>query len=153
MTDDPEEAVRVAKSKGLQVQWGPNRLLKTKYYADAYEYFEPTDKNIIFSSLADSAMWFDSWPLVQHLPYDERPLYMTYGDDTEFTREERELWIEAYDKYGLPLSWQPGDVGIVCNYRWAHGRPAIHLRPGEEREIGVVIGAPILRVGQKDDKW
>ncbi len=56
-------------------------------------------------------------------------------------------------RFGVPAAWQPGDVALVCNYRWAHGRPQVELRPGEERKIGVMIGAPIQRVGQKEGKW
>jgi hypothetical protein len=154
LTDDPEEAVRVAKSKGLQyVEWGPNRMLRTRYYVSAYEYFPRLDRNILFSSLADDGMWFDSWPLVQHLPYNARPLKLTFGDNTELTRAEKEAFIAAYDNHGLPVAWRPGDVALVCNYRWAHGRPAVHLNPGEERELGVLIGASIDRVGQRDGKW
>ena len=56
-------------------------------------------------------------------------------------------------RFGMPAPWQPGDLAVVCNYRWAHGRPAIDLRPGEQREIGVMLGAPIKRVGQVEGKW
>ncbi len=101
MTEDPSEAEAIARSKGLRTEWGPNRLLKTKFYADAFEYFGGLDRNILFSSLADDAMWFDSWPLVQHLPNEERPLKLTYGDDTELTREEKKTWIEAYDRCAI----------------------------------------------------
>jgi len=153
MTDDPAEAERVAQSKGLKTEWGPNRMLKTKFYADAFEFFAPLNRNILFSSLADDAMWFDAWPLVQHLPHAQRPLKLTFGDDQELTRAEKETWIEAYDRFGVPAPWQPGDIALVCNYRWAHGRPPVELLPGEERELGVMIGAPIKRVGQMEGKW
>jgi len=44
-------------------------------------------------------------------------------------------------------------VGIVCNYRFAHGRPGIHLRDGERRQLGVVLGEQYDRVGTPTDKW
>lgn len=53
----------------------------------------------------------------------------------------------------MPCLWQAGDISLVCNYRWAHGRPAVDLMPGEHRELGVMLGAPIKRVGQKPGKW
>ena len=90
---------------------------------------------------------------VQHIPYDQRPLKLTFGDLTEMTREEKQLFVDVYDRFGVPINWNVGDVAVVCNWRWAHGRPGIHLDAGEERELGVVIGAPFERIGDITGKW
>ncbi len=153
LTEDPDEAEALARSRGLEVEWGPNRLLKTRYYISAYEYFPQLDRNLLYSSVADDGMWFDTWPKVMHLPYEERPLKLTYGDLSEFTREEKELFVDVYDRFGVPIQWNTGDIAIVCNYRLAHGRPGIHLGENEERELGVLIGEPYERVGDLPDKW
>ncbi|MFT5520738.1 MAG: hypothetical protein ACI9IA_001334 [Enterobacterales bacterium] len=153
LTEDPEEAIEIAKSRGLDVSWGPNRLLKTRFYTSAFEYFEPLDRNLLFSSVADHGMWFDTWPLVMHLPYDERPLNLTFGDDTPMSREELQLFVDIYDNYGTPIKWQQGDVAIICNYRFAHGRPEIILNDNEHRELGVIVGDSFDRVGDVDGKW
>jgi len=153
LTEDPKKAVEIAQSRGLDVSWGPNRLLKTRYYISAFEYFEPLDRNLLFSSVADHGMWFDTWPLVMHLPYDERPLNLTFGDDTPMSREELQLFVDIYDNYGTPIKWQQGDVAIICNYRFAHGRPEIVLNDNEQRELGVIVGDSFDRVGDVDGKW
>ncbi len=44
----------------------------------------------------------------------------------------------------IPIDWKVGDIGIICNYRFAHGRPSIHLRPGEERELSGVLWSSLL---------
>ncbi|MEM7281058.1 MAG: TauD/TfdA family dioxygenase, partial [Pseudomonadota bacterium] len=136
LTEDPDEAVRMAKERGLETEWGPNRLLKTRYYISAFEYAPMLDRNVLYSSVADDGMWFDTWPKVQHLPYDRRPLKMTFGDLTEMTREEKQQFVSVYDDFGIQIPWSVGDIAIVCNYRFAHGRPSIHLNPGEARELG-----------------
>ena len=153
LTDDPDGAEQMARDKGLEVEWGPDRSLQTRYFASAFEYFEPLDRNLLYSSIADDGAWFDTWPMVQHIPYDERPLKLTFGDLSEMTREEKQLFVDVYDRFGVPINWSVGDVAVVCNWRWAHGRPGIHLDEGEERELGVVIGAPFKRVGDLPDKW
>jgi hypothetical protein len=153
LTDDPDEAVEVAKSRGLEVEWGPGRLLKTRFYVSAFEYFPGLDRNLLYSSVADDGMWFDTWPKVMHLPYDERPLKLTFGDGTEMTWEEKRLFVEIYDRFGMPIPWQQGDIGIVCNYRFAHGRPGIQLKEGQRRELGVIVGDTFKRVGDKPGKW
>lgn len=152
-TDDPEVAAARARGQGLAVEWGPDRLLKTRYSCSAFEYFPGLDRNVLYSSLADHGMWFDTWPLVQHLPYEERPLHMTFGDHTEISPGEIEEWLALYDSFGMPINWNQGDVGIICNYRWAHGRPSIHLADGETRKLGVVLGDQYDRVGVIANRW
>jgi hypothetical protein len=153
LTDDPDAAVAMAKSRGLEVSWGPDRLLKTRYYVSAFEYFEQLDRNLLFSSVADHGMWFDTWPLVMHLPYEERPLNLTFGDGSAMSVEELELFVDIYDRFGTPIKWQQGDVAVICNYRFAHGRPAIALTGQEKRELGVIVGDSFDRLGDKDGKW
>ncbi len=153
MTDDPDEAEAIARSRGLETEWGPARLLKTRYYVSAFEYFPPLDRNLLYSSVADDGMWFDSWPKVMHLPDDQRPLKLTFGDGSEMSRDEKRLFIDVYDRFGIPIRWNPGEIAIMCNYRFAHGRPAIHLNPGEKRELGVLIGESYERVGDLPGKW
>ena len=55
--------------------------------------------------------------------------------------------------FGYPIKWQKGDIAVVCNWRWAHGRPKITLDENERRELGVVLGPTFARVGQKDGCW
>ena len=60
---------------------------------------------------------------------------------------------QVYDQHGFPLVWEEGDVAIVCNYRFAHGRPNFELEDGEQRELGVVLGEMYDRVGALPGKW
>ncbi len=152
-TDDPARAVEHAEAMGLETEWGPDGLLRTRYFSPAFEYFGTLDRNVLYSSVADHGMWFDTWPLVQHLPYADRPLDLTYGDGTPFTRDELIRFLAVYDRFGTPIDWNVGDVVVMCNYRFAHGRPGIELAPGERRELGVVLGADVERVGVRPDKW
>lgn len=153
LTEDPDEAERVARERGLETEWGPNRLLKTRYYISAFEYFPQLDRNLLFSSIADDSLWFDGWPKVMHLPHEERPLKLTFGDGSELSWAEKQLFVDVYDDHGIPLKWQQGDIAIICNYRFAHGRPGIELADGESRELGVLIGQTFDRIGDLADKW
>lgn len=152
-TEDPEVAEERAQARGLVTEWGPDRLLRTKYYVSAFEYFPQLDRNLLYASVADHGMWFDAWPLVQHLPYADRPLNLTFGDDSELTTDELRQFVAVYDQFGLPIDWRQGDLAVICNYRFAHGRPAIHLADGEERELGVLLGEKYDRLGALPGKW
>lgn len=153
LTDDPDTAEQMARERGLDTEWGPSRLLKTRYFVSAFEYFPPLDRNVLYSSIADDGMWFDTWPMVQHLPYEQRPLKLTFGDLSELSHDEKALFVDIYDRFGIPIDWRVGDIAVVCNYRWAHGRPGIQLERGEKRELGVLIGEPFERVGDLTEKW
>jgi hypothetical protein len=78
---------------------------------------------------------------------------LTFGDGSEMTRDEKQLFVDVYDRFGIQVDWGVGDIVIICNYRFAHGRPGIHLAAGEERELGVLIGDAFERLGHLDDKW
>jgi len=162
MTEDPAKVEQIAQEKGLEVHWGDQRYLKTKFYTDAFEYFPQLDRNLLFASVADDSMWFDNWPGVMHLPtlksfetasMNERPLKITYGDDTEFTREELFDFMRVYDHGGFPIRWKVGDILVFCNVRYAHGRPDYTLLPGEGRKLGVTLGAQIQRQFQNNNAW
>jgi len=158
-----EEVEQLASRRGLQVEWGANRYCKTKYYTSAFEFFPELDRNLLYSSLADDAIWFDAWPGVMQLPTmptyesaspNERPLKLLFGDDTEMTREELQLFLRVYDQFGMPITWDNvGDIAVMCNFRWAHGRPSFSLEEDEEREIGVVLGPMFKRGGHVESKW
>lgn len=161
-TDSREEVERLAAQRGLEIEWSADGFLKTKCYISGFEYFPLLDRNVIYSSVADDAIWFDTWPGVMELPTmpsyeavsaEHRPLLLTFGDDTPFTYEELKLFVDVHDLSTIPIKWQVGDVLAVCNYRWAHGRPAYTLDHAEERNLGVVLGSMYEREGQRDDKW
>ena len=157
LTEDPDEAVANAKKLGLDCEWQDSpvfgRYLVTKFYVDNYEYFPLIDKNVCYASVADDYMWFDKWKGVKDLPHHERPLKLNFGDDSIMTKEEKQQFVDAYDRHGLAVPWKQGDVAILCNYRTAHGRPAFQLDQGEKRDLGVVLGKTYKRVGQRNDKW
>jgi len=159
---DVDQAEAIARSRDLEFEWSHGRFLKTRYTTSAFEYFPQLDRNLLYSSPADDSVWFDTWPGVRKLPTmesfeaaqpNDRPLKIEYGDGTDFTREELELYIRLQDMNGLRLDWSQGDVVVFCNYRWAHGRPSVHLEPGEKRVLGVLLGDMIERVGHKEGKW
>ena len=149
-TNSPKQVELLAIKQGLEIKWGINNELITYYKQDAYEYCPITNSNILFSSLADHNMWFDTWQTFKNIKPENRPLQMTYGDMTPFTQEEIQLWLHLYDKYAFPIRWKVGDIAIICNYRWAHGRPPIHLNKDEERILGVILGDVFQRQGQKE---
>ena len=158
--ETPEEAEMKAAEAGLEFMWSTDpirtdstRYLKTVMRADAFEYCPHLDRNVLYSSLADHNMWFDAWPGVQDTPKHIRPIQMKFGDGSEFTPEEIRQWINLYDYAGIRVPWQVGDIVVLCNYRYAHGRPAYKLEKGEKRQLGVLLGEKFPRQMSLPGKW
>jgi len=158
--NDPEQAKANAEECGLSVEWvtdplmpDSHRYMKTSFVTSAFEYCPHVDRNVLFSSIADHNMWFDSWQGVDQVPPAKRPLQMTFGDGSPITLDELRLWTKLYAKGGTRVQWEVGDILAFCNYRFAHGRPAFDLRPYEERQVGVMLGKKFQRVGQLPDAW
>jgi len=162
MTDDKAEAQKRAEAKGLVVEWGEDDYMKTKFTVSGFEYFPPLDRNLFYCAIADHGNWFDTWPGMDNLPYMstfegttalERPLAMTFGDGEEMTREDFETFVKVYEDNGIPIHWNKGDIAVICNYRFAHGRLGFNLEEGEKRELGVILGEMFPRAQCKDGKW
>jgi hypothetical protein len=157
MTNDPVKAEEAANAQGLQVEWidhpTEGRIMQTRYYKSAFEYIPMLDRNIMACSIADDGEWFDTWPGIMEIPQEERPMEMLFGDDEPFTLEEKQEWVDSYDNFGIPIPWQAGDVAVVCNLRFAHGRPGIRILPGEKRELGVMMGPLFERQETREGKW
>jgi len=158
--ETPEEAEAKANECGLKVEWiqdplnpSSKRYMKTKLYISAFEYCPDVQRNVLYSSIADHNMWFDTWQGVRDVEPDKRPLQMTYGDDSEITVDELREWVHLYDRGGIRVNWESGDIVAFCNYKFAHGRPAYNLHSWEERQIGVMLGEKFNRLGTYDNAW
>jgi len=155
-----EEAEKKAAECGLEVEWmtdplmpSSSRYMRTKLTISAFEYCPTVERNVLYSSIADHNMWFDTWQGVSSIPPEKRPLQMTFGDGSPITVDELRQWVDAYDRAGVRVQWERGDIVGFCNYRFAHGRPAYHLNPWEERQIGVVLGEKFKRIGAAEHAW
>ena len=139
------------QASGLVTSWGADRKLQTRYYTSAFEYFPQLDRNVLYSEHRRPRH------LVRHVAARRSGAAdasarcgMTFGDDTDFTRRATcAPIVDVYDRFGTPLDWRVGDVAVICNYRFAHGRPSIVLGQDEERELGVLLGSTFDRVGDR----
>ena len=157
-TQDKNEAEVIAKNQGLEVEWENSpifgRYMITKFYIDAFEYDSNLKKNQLSCSIADDWVWFDTWKGISEIEPKNRPISLEYGDNTQLSYEDKKIFSEVYDKNGTKITWNnPGDIMILCNKRFAHGRPPYILQPGESRTLGVILGNRFKRIGQKKNKW
>ena len=123
-TDDCRVAERRARDRRSGGRLGPEPAAEDPLLLPAFEYVPKLDRNVLYCSVADHGMWFDTWPLVQHLPYDERPL----GHDLRRRQRHLPRRAPAVRRRVRPVRHPDRLAGrrrrVVDNYRFAHGRPA-----------------------------
>ena len=148
-TTDQNDAEDKARACGLSSRWTSDprhpesdRYMLTQFVATPDE--EEGACKYLFATLADSEEWFRSWPLLGEWKDSELPLHMTYGDGAPIKSEEREKWWRAVHANCMRVDWKKGDLLVLCNLRWAHGRPeAISSSLG--RKINVTFGSRLRR--------
>lgn len=86
-------------------------------------------------------MRFDTGKGVAEVPPERWPLQMTFGDGSPFSLDELLHWVNLYDRSGIRICWQTGDIAAFCNLRCAHGRPALELQQRLEAVIQINYSA------------
>ena len=110
-----------------------------------------TGKHLFMSML-------DFWQMPYDAGYEQRragnlsednwlPLHVLWGDGTEITVEEHAAISVAYDRATVHLALQKGDVVIMDNYKWAHGRTSYSNAPngGSKRSVMALLSENIPR--------
>jgi hypothetical protein len=86
------------------------------------------DDNTVVTSFVNSLLgmhgsFFDSYDkYYETLPYMERPLHSLWGNGEEFTEEEIQTIKVLYQQNSIRFEWKAGDIIIIDNLWWAHGR-------------------------------
>ncbi|XP_063717013.1 uncharacterized protein LOC134844311 [Symsagittifera roscoffensis] len=149
-----EVEMKLNKFNVKEISWDPETgLLEGKFYPPVYEYCPHIDRNLLYSTISDHAIWFDTDVNISDIPDNDRPHVMYLGDGSEFTKEEVMECIEVADNHGLKINWKPGEAALACNYRFMHGRAGVSLKPGQERKLGVTLGEKFERMGPLPGKY
>jgi hypothetical protein len=144
-----EEALKVALECGLSAWWTVDprvpesgSYMQTAFVASPVE--ERNGERYLFATLADSEEWFRSWPSLGSWKKEELPLRMTYGSGGDISSDDRDAWWRAVHARSLRIDWKRGDLLVLCNLRWAHGRP-VALSGSVGRQLAVTFGTKMRR--------
>jgi alpha-ketoglutarate-dependent taurine dioxygenase len=106
--------------------WLDSNLLRTSQVAQGVAYHPVTQRKIFFnqahlfhvSSLGDA----QANAMISHFGKDKLPRHARFGNATEISGYELERINEAFRRNVLTFRWQPGDVLLLDNMQYAHGR-------------------------------
>jgi alpha-ketoglutarate-dependent taurine dioxygenase len=74
--------------------------------------------------------------MIEFFGRDRLPRNATYGDGEDIRADDLELVRAAFSSAAVDLQWQQGDVVILDNMRFAHGRRAYS---GERRVLASLL--------------
>ena len=139
-TDDRNEVTRTAAQNGMDVEFLDAGAVRVSCQARGGLVAE--ERPLWFNQihLFHPAMLGDSTRgnLVRLFGKDGLPRRVLYGDGAEIDDELVRETAAVLDRHAVAIDWQPGDVVVVDNLRFAHGR-----RPFEgERVLHVAMGMP-----------
>jgi len=121
---------------------------------NAFNYYEKADANLLFFGPSNHAQMFDSYGLeMQEIPDHLRPFTLTFGDGEKFTNEELDVLHKSFDGACYNYYYEEGEMVIIDNLLWQHGRLPFAAPPGRKRNLAVILGDKTYPVNPKEDKW
>ncbi|NUK07176.1 TauD/TfdA family dioxygenase [Streptomyces lunaelactis] len=125
-TQDRDEVAAYCEKHGIQAQWLGGERLRTRHVVQAALESRATGEKVWFnqahlfhvSSLPESV----ERELRESFSEDELPRNAMYGDGSPLDPDDLAQIRAAYAAEEISLPWQEGDVVIVDNEQFAHGR-------------------------------
>ena len=74
-------------------------------------------------------------------PYNERPYYAAWGNGELLSNDEFYQLAQLYQKYQIIITYEPGDVFLLDNIKFKHGRSPYM----GERRVGALMGNTVAR--------
>ncbi len=125
-TEDRDEVSAYCERHGIQAEWLGGERLRTRHVVQATVEARASGSKVWFnqahlfhvSSLPDSV----ERELRESFSEDELPRNALYGDGSPLDPADLAHIRAAYDAEEIAFPWQAGDVVIVDNEQFAHGR-------------------------------
>ena len=152
-TEDASEAQYMAENvykystEWVRCRTNDTPILRVQYDLPAVMSIRDADKNETATAFANSMLgmhgsFFDDYDdYYDTLPLIERPLHSLWGNGDEFAADEIAVVKQLYQQNAIRFEWAAGDVIIVDNLWWAHGRYPYH----GDRKILALMGVPWAR--------
>ncbi|RBQ20688.1 TauD/TfdA family dioxygenase [Spongiactinospora rosea] len=125
-TEDRDEVDAYCANNGIQVEWLGGERLRTRHVVQATITSRATGERVWFNQA--HLFHVSSLPegvrreLLESFAEDELPRNAMYGDGSPLDPEHLAQIRAAYDAEEIALPWRTGDVMIVDNEQFSHGR-------------------------------
>lgn len=124
-TEEPSEVEAIAAKNGMRATWLPDNVLQTAHNAQGAVQAED-GRWLWFNQAhvfhASNVPEQHRKMLTDMFGADQLPRDATYGDGSVIPDEVVKTVQDVLTEHTLPVQWQPGDVLIIDNMRYMHGR-------------------------------
>jgi hypothetical protein len=125
-TDDPQELADFCLSQGIEHDWLDGNLLRTIQVCQGAAYHPLTRERVFFNQahlFHASSMGPEMLSAMCQLFGPERlPRQALFGDGSEIPVDHAQRIRTAFRDAGFAFGWNTGDVLLLDNMRFAHGR-------------------------------
>jgi len=124
-TEDPKAVEAIAAKNGMRATWLPDGVLQTAH--DAQGAVKAEDGRWLWFNQAH-VFHVSNVPeqhrkmLSEMFGADQLPRDATYGDGSAIPDDVVKTVHKVLTEHTLPVQWQPGDVLLIDNMRYMHGR-------------------------------
>lgn len=137
--DNREELEKILVDNNYQVEWVSEDHLRLKWSRPAFRTHPGSGEQVWFNHAFFYSKHLLEEFILEVIPPEDLPFVSYYGDGEEIEKEVIEEIRLAYEKSRIVFPWQKGDVLLLDNMLFAHGR-----MPFEgERRILVAMGNPV----------
>lgn len=126
-TEDPDEALRVAKATGLDADLLDDGSIRTRFLGPGMIDHPRTGERLWFNQLQTINLGHHNMPKYEQ--FEETygasgrfPFAATLGDGTPVTSEQAFSLAETLKRNEVAFPWSSGDVLLIDNFRVGHGR-------------------------------
>lgn len=140
-TDDRSEVNAIGREHQMETEWLSDGTLRTHQLAQGAVLSE-NDEPLLFNQAhlfhpsQLSAGIRDS--LVSAFGVDGLPRNAVYGDGEPIAGATIDRILNVLKAHTQPIAWQAGDIAIIDNMRWLHGRAPF----SGDRSVFVAMGMP-----------
>ncbi len=125
-TTDRAEVATYCDANEIEYAWLDGDLLRTMQVAQGVARHPGTGERLFFnqahlfhvSSLGEA----NAQAMIDLFGRDRLPRHARFGDGSELSADELAAVRAAFDTETLAFAWQPGDVLLLDNMQYAHGR-------------------------------
>ena len=125
-TNDREEVARICREHDIHHEWLDSKTLRTEQVCQGVADHPVTGETVFFnqahlfhvSSVGPKA----AEDMIDIFGRDRLPRHAKFGNGAEIEVEDLRAVRAAFDSAAIDIHWQRGDVIIIDNMRFAHGR-------------------------------
>lgn len=141
-TESREKVQEYCQNNGIACEWIDEKLLRTSGIAQGVAFHPVTHEKVFFNQAhlfhVSSVGAMHAEALVSMYGVNRLPRHARYGDGMEIDQADLQRVSDAFKRSSITFRWQKGDVLVVDNMVYAHGRQPFK---GSRRVLAALMDA------------